>query len=852
MGLLDRLTATLSGADAAPDGVREEITVALAQADRGELAQAEARLVALGIRWPDVAQVFVALGEVRVRRGDDDGAVVAFGRAVDRSSGAIDAWLGLGEVLARLGRAAPARDALRRVLSSATDNPRRARAHAGRGRLALQAGASAQAVQELTKAAELAPNDLGLAADLGRAMSAAGDPEAWQWLLRAAQAPGASVDLIVEAAAAARASPAIERLLRESLARAGVKGGANGVRARAILGAALARHLAETGRIDEATVVGGEALRLDADAPAVLAAWCVVSERAGRYDEALQAALRSRRLSGVALIRLCLGAEDQAALARVVADAAAGDDNVLCARAFVEGRISIEQLLTLGQLAPTDGARRFLARALSPGAPPEDNLLALLGFARDLAERTPELAPLRASATRAVQAFDRPLSIAVMGEFNAGKSSFINALCGQVVAPVGVTPTTATINVLRLGAPAGRVLYHDGRVRDLVAAEVGAFLGGLVDTDAAAVRAVEIFAPLELLRRMEVIDTPGLNSLRAEHAPIARAFLIEADAIVWLFAAGQAAKASEREALGQARQSGKRILGVLNKVDQLGADEIQQLRRHIETALGGVIEALLPLSARDALAATTRGDPVALAASGLPAVVTYLDQHFFAQARALKRSSALACLRRFAAEAGTLAESSPGAQPGGPQPARILDGQEAALLGAVAAERLALPARLQNGFARAARESIEFLHPPGWLGERRVASRDRDFLRDLLEDELAHAVAASREILLRAAADGPPVAVDENFNRFAAYARGVLAGGFVERTLGRHIPDADAELFVPLIQQVRAAYARARDNRAIEEGRAAMLHLIRDERIVQPLGALSAAIEALSSRSPAG
>ena len=50
---------------------------------------------------------------------------------------------------------------------------------------------------------------------------------------------------------------------------------------------------------------------------------------------------------------------------------------------------------------------------------------------------------------------------------------------------------------------------------------------------------VEIFVPLDLLQRVEVVDTPGLNSLRPEHEAIARGFLTDADAIVWLFAVGQ-------------------------------------------------------------------------------------------------------------------------------------------------------------------------------------------------------------------------------------------------------------------------------------------------------------------------
>ena len=41
---------------------------------------------------------------------------------------------------------------------------------------------------------------------------------------------------------------------------------------------------------------------------------------------------------------------------------------------------------------------------------------------------------------------ERPLRVAVVGEFNAGKSTFLNALLGEDVAPTGVLPTTATLH----------------------------------------------------------------------------------------------------------------------------------------------------------------------------------------------------------------------------------------------------------------------------------------------------------------------------------------------------------------------------------------------------------------------
>ena len=45
--------------------------------------------------------------------------------------------------------------------------------------------------------------------------------------------------------------------------------------------------------------------------------------------------------------------------------------------------------------------------------------------------------------------------LVIAGEFNSGKSSFINALLGEKVLPEGVTPTTDRINLLRHGDEPG-------------------------------------------------------------------------------------------------------------------------------------------------------------------------------------------------------------------------------------------------------------------------------------------------------------------------------------------------------------------------------------------------------------
>jgi hypothetical protein len=407
------------------------------------------------------------------------------------------------------------------------------------------------------------------------------------------------------------------------------------------------------------------------------------------------------------------------------------------------------------------------------------------------------------------------------------------------------------------------VLYQDGRAEDLSAAAVPVFLGGLGADEAAAVRMVEIFFPLDVLRRVEIVDTPGLNSLRPEHERVARAFLTDADAILWLFAVGQAAKASERDALGLAHDAEKRVLGVLNKADQAEPAELERLLDYVRGAMSDRIEALFPLSARDAVRARLRDDAKLLARSGLPALTQALEERFFHEARTLKRTTALSALTRFGAEARALIGSESSDAQAFDKRRQALEAQHRTLDGALAAERVRLRAGLEQAFRQAAAEVLEFVRPRRWLfGERRAEAADEEFLFDLLEDAVVQATEAARARLDESAAGGPPVPIAAAIERFRAYARGVLAGGLVarflheelpsaggrvelialQRALAGRIPDVDAELIVPLAAEVEAAHARAAQSLAEDEVRSAMRRLLREERVGKPLDALAAAV----------
>ncbi len=231
----------------------------------------------------------------------------------------------------------------------------------------------------------------------------------------------------------------------------------------------------------------------------------------------------------------------------------------------------------------------------------------------------------------------RPLTIAIMGEFSAGKSTFVNALLGQTVAPMGVLPTTSTINVFRRGPSGGaRVHYRDGRIATLAAADVQPFLHGLDAAEAARIRHVEIERTGGRVGEANVVDTPGLNALDAFHEQVAREFLDEADAVVWLFSATRSGAATEAGMLQSLRAGGRQVLGVLNKVDTLDDAEKVELAQYLRKQLGEVLVEVVPVCARKALEHRTSSAPAG--DDPFAAVEGALERHFLQHARELKRS----------------------------------------------------------------------------------------------------------------------------------------------------------------------------------------------------------------------
>lgn len=198
------------------------------------------------------------------------------------------------------------------------------------------------------------------------------------------------------------------------------------------------------------------------------------------------------------------------------------------------------------------------------------------------------------------------LHLVVLGEFNHGKTTFVNALLGGPVLPTGVTPTTAVVHEIHHGEAQEVAAVHGDGARSPIATDAleAWIVGGGATRD--DVRHLEVRHPSGFLADgVVLVDTPGVNDLNLQRAEITYGYLPRADAVVFLLDAGQILKASEREFLEKRLLSGLggRIVFVVNKVDVLDGDEVAQAVAYARTHLAGLVDSptVLPLSAERGL-----------------------------------------------------------------------------------------------------------------------------------------------------------------------------------------------------------------------------------------------------------
>jgi Dynamin family len=194
---------------------------------------------------------------------------------------------------------------------------------------------------------------------------------------------------------------------------------------------------------------------------------------------------------------------------------------------------------------------------------------------------------LRPELDELSQRLREPVRVAVVGKVSAGKSTMVNALLGQCVAPTSVSECTRLVTWFHYGVPQHLEIHlKSGQKIDAQLTPEGRLPESL-EVAPEQIQALHCYLANDLLKWMTLIDTPGIGSVHSEFSATTEELLSQeekdsslaaqrADAVVFLF--NQVMMQDELEALqmfhaasgNDPSRSASSAVGVLSKADQLG------------------------------------------------------------------------------------------------------------------------------------------------------------------------------------------------------------------------------------------------------------------------------------------
>jgi len=176
-----------------------------------------------------------------------------------------------------------------------------------------------------------------------------------------------------------------------------------------------------------------------------------------------------------------------------------------------------------------------------------------------------------------------PFLFVVVGEVKAGKSSLLNSLFGREFCKVDVLPTTDRIYEFKYGET-----DYDVQISDHVTA---------------------LYRRIDFLKDFNIVDTPGTNTIVANHQEITENFVPMADLIVFVFAVTNPWAASAWDFLRLIGQQWKKnIVFVIQQADLREPHEVEIVSRHLDQTVLQILGASCPIfavSAKKALLAKT-------------------------------------------------------------------------------------------------------------------------------------------------------------------------------------------------------------------------------------------------------
>ncbi len=181
--------------------------------------------------------------------------------------------------------------------------------------------------------------------------------------------------------------------------------------------------------------------------------------------------------------------------------------------------------------------------------------------------------------------------IAIIGEFNRGKSTLINALLGKDVLPMNILPTTAILNKIAYSiTPFVTIEYNNGSNEQIPIEALNDYVTKLTkesEERAKSIKEATVYYPINYCKNgVTIIDTPGLNDDQAM-TQVTMSVLPKIDAALMVIMAQSPFSESERSFLEEKIITSDlgRILFVVTGIDLLDEEDVDVVLDHIRNTI---------------------------------------------------------------------------------------------------------------------------------------------------------------------------------------------------------------------------------------------------------------------------
>lgn len=180
------------------------------------------------------------------------------------------------------------------------------------------------------------------------------------------------------------------------------------------------------------------------------------------------------------------------------------------------------------------------------------------------------------------------IDVAILGQFKAGKSSFVNNLIGKMVLPVGVIPVTTVITRLSYGPGEKAVVTHlDGSRQSVPLSAIEDFISEANNPgNRKCVEVVDIEVPsLQPFTGLRIVDTPGLGSVLKYNTATSEEWLPRVGAAMVAISADRPLSDNDLRLIGDLIGLTPRIVLLLTKADLLTPDQQKEVVQFFRTTL---------------------------------------------------------------------------------------------------------------------------------------------------------------------------------------------------------------------------------------------------------------------------